>query len=313
MSSWRGHRRSSINNAQPFLPGLFSPKPTPAPSKKKPSSPGDRALCCAQTRLPLVFLAFLLCFLTIAGRLSFLTLGNSHNQATPIKAASGYTPVTARADIVDRHGTILATSLPTVLLMANTRHILDAKEAAAKLAQVLPNLEQDKLYQRLQTPNRYIILQRHLTPRQYYEVNKLGVAGLEFMPDESRIYPAGPLTAHVIGYTDIDNIGIAGLEKTLNQELQEKPYPISSSLDLRLQTILQRELSLAINEFKAAGAAGLIMDIETGEILSLVSLPDFDPQDVGHASNDALFNKATLGVYEMGSTFKLFNTALALN
>lgn len=313
MTQWRGKRSSSSHLSQPIIPGLFGQKIAPTPRRHSPSSPGESALTKAQTRLPLIFLIFCGCFLTIAGRLSFLALGNQPTEPNYVQAASGYAPVTARADIVDRHGTILATSLPTMLLMANTHNIMDPRKAAESLSRALPDLSVTKLYQAFTTHKRYIILRRHLTPRQYYAVNKLGITGLEFMPDESRIYPAGALTTHILGYTDIDNIGIAGLEKTLNQELQEKPHPIASSLDIRLQTVLHRELSLAIKEYKALGAAGIIMDVNTGEILSLVSLPDFDPQNIGNASNNALFNKATLGVYEMGSTFKLFNTAMALD
>ena len=157
------------------------------------------------------------------------------------------------------------------------------------------------------------MVKRHLTPKQYYEVNRLGIAGLEFHPDERRIYPAGNATAHVVGYTDIDDNGLAGIEKQFDTRLAQQEAPIALSLDLRVQGIMRSELQSAVTSFHAIGAAGLVMDISTGEILSMVSLPDFDPQHPGTASDDAKFNRDTLGVYEMGSTFKIFNTAMALD
>ena len=178
---------------------------------------------------------------------------------------------------------------------------------------MLPDLDQKKMNDALRDGKHCSMIKRHLTPRQYYEVNKLGVAGTEFRPDERRIYPAGNLTAHVVGYTDIDDNGLAGMEKSMDARLNENPEPLAISLDLRVQTILRQELAGAMSNYHAEAAAGLVMDINTGEILSMVSLPDFDPSHPGLASDAQLFNRDTLGVYEMGSTFKIFNTALALD
>ncbi len=315
MKSWRGSRRRTASPNQPLLPGLLGNlgASSSRTNKSRPSSPGEAALHLARSRLSLVFLGFCLFFIIAASRLTFLAINNDPHEPPIIQAASGYAPITARADILDRNGSLLATSLPTVMLMANTRNILDAKEAAHKLTSVLPDLDEKKIAHDFAKLKRYIVLKRHLTPRQYYAINKMGIAGLEFVPDESRVYPAGNITAHVLGYTDIDNIGIAGLEKTLNKTLMDNPNPVTTTLDIRLQTILHRELHNAIEEFEALGGAGLIMDVHTGEILSLVSLPDFDPQKAGKSKDEELFNKATLGVYEMGSTFKIFNTAMALD
>ncbi|HBM91129.1 MAG TPA: penicillin-binding protein [Rhodospirillaceae bacterium] len=315
MKSWRGSGRRKASLNQPLLPGLFGNLGTTSSRVKKshPSSPAEAALHLARSRLSLVLLGFSLFFIIASARLTFLAIDNDPHEPSVIQAASGYAPIIARADILDRNGSLLATSLPTVMLMANTRNIIDAKEAAHKLASALPDLDEEKLSHNFARLKRYIVLKRHLTPRQYYAINKMGIAGLEFVPDESRIYPAGNVTAHVLGYTDIDNIGIAGLEKTLNEKLMENPEPVTTTLDIRLQTILHRELQKAIEELEALGGAGLIMDVHTGEILSLVSLPDFDPQKAGKAKDKELFNQATLGVYEMGSTFKIFNTAMALD
>jgi len=252
-------------------------------------------------------------FLVVSGRLASLTMDNETQEPRMIHALTADLPVAARADIVDRKGTVLATSLPTVMLMADTRKILDAQEAAAKLAAVFPDINAEKLAGEIEETKRYVTIRRHVTPRQYYAINKMGIAGLEFVPDESRLYPSGALTAHILGYTDIDNKGIAGLEKSENDRLQNDQGALVTSIDLRLQTVLHRELAEAIETYHALGATGLIMDVNNGEILALVSLPDFDPQNAGNALDNSKFNRATLGVYEMGSTFKTFNTAMALD
>lgn len=315
MKSWQSHGRGNRTSGQPNLPGLFSNRTANSTTRngKPHASPNDFALIRAQARLILVAIAFCLFFVTVSARLVLLTIDNETHEPQLIQAASDELSVAARADIVDRNGTILARSLPTVMLMADTRKIIDAHEAAHQIATVLPEIEPEKLVKEIEQSKRYLTIRRHLTPRQYYAINKLGIAGLEFMPDESRIYPAGSVTAHILGYTDIDNNGLAGLEKGENTRLQKSQEPVTTSIDIRLQTILHRELSNAMNEYHALGAAGVIMDVNTGEILSLVSLPDFDPQSAGEADDNAKFNRATLGVYEMGSTFKTFNTALAFD
>ncbi|NTU76497.1 MAG: penicillin-binding protein 2 [Alphaproteobacteria bacterium] len=313
MTGWRSSKRrrtTSHPTRAPELPGLLDTPPRHA--RRNVITPGEYALDRARLRLVFVLFMFSIVFVVIAGRLTCLTLSNETAEAPVVQAASGKAPITGRADIVDRHGTVLATSLPTVTLSADPKKIISVDEAVNKLTSVLPDLDAPKLAEELRNAKRYVTIKRHLTPRQYAAINAMGIAGLEFSPDEVRIYPAGSVTAHVMGYTDIDNVGIAGLEKSQNAHL-EKPLPVATSLDLRLQTILHRELQNAVDEFRALGAAGLIMDSTTGEILAMVSLPDYDPQRAGSASDDAKFNRATLGVYEMGSTFKVFNTALALD
>jgi len=310
MTGWRSSRKK-YSFRQPSLPGLWdTPEKKPHP---RLSTPAEHALERARLRLSFVFLIFGIVYLVIGGRLTSLSLFNEAPEAPTIHAASGEMPTASRADLVDRNNIVLATSLPTVSLCADGKKILNSDEALEKLQSVLPDLDRNKLNEDLHSTKRCATIKRHLTPRQYYAVNKLGIAGLEFSPDEARTYPSGRLTAHVLGYTDIDSNGIAGLEKGLNDRLQQHPDPVVLSLDLRLQTILHRELNNALDEFHAIGGAGLVMDIATGEILSLVSLPDFDPMQAGNADDDAKFNRATLGVYEMGSTFKVFNTALALD
>ncbi|MDD5587123.1 MAG: penicillin-binding protein 2 [Alphaproteobacteria bacterium] len=310
MKGWRSSRKRPPAQ-QPTLPGLLDSPDRPA--RRRLTTPQEYALDRARLRLVFVLVMFGIVYAVIAGRLTSLTLLNDTAEPPPIHAASAEMPTASRADIVDRNGIVLATSLPTVSLCADAKKVISPGEVTEKLRSVLPDLDNKRLAEDLEGTKRCAMIKRHLTPRQYYDINKMGIAGLEFLPDETRIYPIGRLMSHVLGYTDIDNKGIAGLEKTLNERLEQQPDPVALTLDLRLQTILHRELGNAIDEFRAVGAAGLILDAQSGEILSLVSLPDFDPQHAGEASDDAKFNRATLGVYEMGSTFKVFTTAMALD
>jgi len=310
MRGWRSSRNRA-SSRQPSLPGLWDT--TPSKTHRRLSTPAEQALELARHRLVFVLLMFGIVYMAIAGRLASLSLSSDTPEPTFIHAASGDMPAASRANLTDRNGIVLATSLPTVSLCADGKRILDPDEAYGKLLNVLPDLDHEKLGEALHSPKRCAVIKRHLVPREYYEVNKLGLAGIEFSPYEARTYPSGSIMAHILGYTDIDSNGIAGMEKSLNGRLQQHPEPVALSLDLRLQTILHREISHAIDEFRAIGAAALVMDINSGEILAMVSLPDFDPMQAGKADDNAKFNRATLGVYEMGSTFKIFNTALALD
>lgn len=293
---------------QPNLPGVFTPT-----KSRRLATPHEQALDVARTRLVAAMAFFCVAFLVIAARLTFLTLFGEPPDINITHAQSGDESVTARADITDRNGVLLATSLPTVSLCADAKKILDPNAAAKQLLSALPDLDADKVNDDLHGAKHCIMIKRHLTPKQYYEVNRLGIAGLEFHPDERRVYPASNVAVHVVGYTDIDDKGIAGIERQFNTKLEQEETPLALSLDLRVQNIMRGELVTAMNTFHAVAAAGLVMDVRTGEILSLVSLPDFDPQHPNLASDDAKFNRDTLGVYEMGSTFKIFNTAMALD
>jgi cell division protein FtsI (penicillin-binding protein 3) len=299
------------NSREPELPGITSP--TKAPRSRRLATPHEQALDIAHNRCIAAMMLFAAAFLVIAGRLTFLSLLSEPPDVQQTMHATTSESVTQRADITDRNGVLLATSLPTMSLCADAKKIIDPAAAIKQLIVVLPELDTVRLKNDLNSDKHCVMVKRHLTPKQYYEVNKLGIAGLDFLPDERRIYPAGNVTAHVIGYTDIDDNGLAGAEKNFDAKLQQQDEPVALSFDLRVQNIMRNELVSAENNFHAIGAAGLVMDVKTGEILALVSLPDFDPQHAGNASDDARFNRDTLGVYEMGSTFKIFNTALALD
>lgn len=264
-------------------------------------------------RLVLLAFVFALAFLMIAVRLVNLTLLSNPGQAF---AERNYQqengPVSLRADITDRNGVLLATTLNTASLYADPALIEDPQAAARDLVAVLPELGYSDTLQKLQNGKRFVWLQRNLTPRQHYAVNALGYPGFQFKHETRRLYPHGAMVAHLTGYTDVDGHGIAGLEKSFDNILSKKHDPLALTIDIRLQHILHRELQDSIAAFSAKGGAGLIVDVNNGDILALVSLPDFDPHFPQKAATDQKFNRATLGVYEMGSTFKIFSIAAAL-
>ncbi|MBR9971124.1 peptidoglycan D,D-transpeptidase FtsI family protein [Magnetospirillum sulfuroxidans] len=277
----------------------------------------SRALDISRTRLLVTAVVFIGIFGIIAARMIDVAVLDA-NPAKPraLPQARIQDLEMGRADITDRSGAVLATSLPTVSLYARPQDMAEARvdmaDAARKLADALPDLEAEDVRARLITGKSFVYLRRNLTPRQQYDVNALGIPGLHFEKGERRVYPHGNLVAHVVGMTDIDNKGIAGIERHFDQRLTSDAAPLALSLDLSIQNVVRGELQKAVQQFNALGATGMVADVRTGELLAMVSLPDFDPNDPPAGSNEALFNRATKGAYEMGSTFKLFNTAMAL-
>ena len=217
-----------------------------------------------------------------------------------------------RADILDRNGEIIATSLPTVNLYANPKQIKNPQETAEKLDFIFPEIGYDVLLKRLSRKGAFVYLKHNLSPAQQSQVNALGIPGLEFENCEKRIYPHHNLFAHVLGYTDFDNKGISGLEKYLDERLTNSTKPVRLALDLGVQNTIRDELIAGVKQFKADGAAAILMDVNSGQVISLVSVPDFNPNMDIKSEDRAMFNFATKGVYEAGSVFKVFNTALCL-
>ncbi len=218
-----------------------------------------------------------------------------------------------RADVVDRNGVLLATNLSTASLFANPRKVIDPDDTARQLVAALPALREAEVARQLKSNRSFIWLQRNLTPRQQWDVISLGLPGIDFQSAETRVYPNGSLAAHIMGYVDIDNQGLAGVEETFDTTLQDNAAPLQLTIDARLQHVLRTELMGAMTEFNALGATGVVLDVRNGEVVAMTSLPDFDPNDGGNARDNQRFNRATLGVYELGSTFKIFNTAMALD
>jgi cell division protein FtsI (penicillin-binding protein 3) len=227
--------------------------------------------------------------------------------------AYDYGPHAARASITDRNGEILAISLPTAGLYANPREMIDAADTAHKLKAALASLDEDAVRTRLQSEKQFVYLARQITPRQELNINALGIPGVYFQPTERRHYPLGRVAAQVLGGVDVDGHGVAGVERFFDERLRNEPQPLALSLDVRVQAVVRDELSKSMAEFQAIGACGIVMDVRTGEVLAMVSLPDYDANDVGHATPDQRFNRAVTAMYEPGSTFKLQTASLALD
>ena len=292
---------------------------SPLPTSGKVELQGTRqaALEMGRNRLMVTGLVFVLLFSILGYRVVDLTVIREGAEPKLASTNPSQALVTGRNDITDRNGVLLATSLPTASITINSRDFLASGEnpekAAKKLKALLPSLDFAKTVKKLKSKRAYDYLKRNLTPTMQYKVNNLGIPGLNFERQERRVYPHGHLASHLLGMTDVDGNGIAGLEKRFDGQLRSLGEPLELSLDIRLQAILHEELTRATREFKAIGAAGVIMDVNTGELIAQVSLPDYDPNNLKTIKGDAAFNRATKGVYEMGSTFKLFTTAMALD
>ncbi|MGL4728221.1 MAG: peptidoglycan D,D-transpeptidase FtsI family protein [Bosea sp. (in: a-proteobacteria)] len=277
----------------------------------------------SQARIGLVMLGFGALFCVISGRL--VMLATSPAESVGLRRATAQATAAARPDIVDRNGQILATDIRTVSVFAEPRKIIDKDEAVELITAVLPDLNARELREKLNQKRGFAWIKRELTPRQQAEVHRLGIPGIGFVPENKRVYPNGVAAAHVLGYANIDNVGIAGMEKYIDsQGLQDLAgaglansssdlKSIQLSIDLRVQHALRDELAQAMTKFKAIAAAGAILDITTGEMIAQVSLPDFDPNDPGDPRDLAKINRINVGVYEMGSTFKALTTAMALD
>ncbi|MCP1334947.1 peptidoglycan D,D-transpeptidase FtsI family protein [Futiania mangrovi] len=272
------------------------------------------AMETGRNRMALAAVVFAAAFGVLGMRL--VDLGVLRDAGEPVAAAMTSQLSAGRADIVDRNGVLLATELPTASLFADARRVLDPADAARRLVRVLPELDEAQVLGRLDSRKAFVWIARALTPRQQEAVLNLGIPGLDFVREERRVYPQGRAAPHIVGFVDVDNRGIAGMEKAFEQALTDPERagkPLALSIDLRVQHILRDALAAQMSKHQAIGATGLVMDVRTGELLAMVSLPDFDPNQPAQFEPERLFNRATLGVYEMGSTFKIFNTAMALD
>ena len=255
---------------------------------------------------------FVMVFVAVALRMGYVSLLRDGAEPTQRVAVRGGTIHSDRADIVDRNGVVLATSVPVMSAFVNPRLLIDTSEAAKKIISALPEFKYEEMKTKLDSDRSFVWIKRGMTPREYNLVNRLGIPGLEFQGEERRIYPQGQAGAHVVGYDSIDNQGLGGIERFFDQQLQSG-QPVQLSIDLRLQRMVEEELARAVKKFSAIGAQSIVMDVTNGEILAMASLPTYDANNARTITNEALFNRATLGVYEQGSTFKIFNTAMALD
>jgi cell division protein FtsI (penicillin-binding protein 3) len=279
-----------------------------------------------RTRRRLVFSAigFGVLFVAVVLKLADATIVQPlppHRAERPIaalleapKPAQDVAMMARRASITDRNGEILAISLPTAALYANPRELIDPADVAHKLKLALPKLDEADIRARLsESGKQFVYLARQLSPREQLVVNALGIPGVYFEPTEHRRYPMGREAAQVLGGVDVDGHGVAGVERFFDQRLHDDPTPLRLSIDVRIQDVVRDELSRSMADFQAIGGCGIVMDVRTGEVLAMVSLPDYDANAVGSATTDERFNRAVTGMYEPGSTFKLQTAAMALD
>ena len=283
----------------------------------------DMGRARAEGRLLVLGVVFLCAFAMVGLKMSVIA---GSDPVEPRAAASGAQILAARADITDRNGRILATNLTTHALYAQPPLMIDQKRAAVELAKVFPDLDEERLIRQFTGERKFIWIKRRISPEQQQAVFDIGEPGLLFGPREMRLYPNGQVAAHVLGgagfgregVSSAEVIGVAGLEKALDAELRDPgrgDVPLALSLDLTVQAAVERVLEGGMRLMNAKGAAAVLMDINTGEIVSLASLPDFDPNDrpqplvQGDPGDSPLFNRAVQGVYELGSTYKIFTVA----
>ncbi len=284
----------------------------------------------ARMRLGILIAAFVVIYGVVAARLV------QYGLAEPVATAwinTGVNAVASRPDIVDRNGMLLATDLNMVSLYADPRRIVDPDEVVEKLATVIPNIDWRETHRRLRSDTGFQWLRRQLTPRQQADILDLGIPGIGFRPEKRRFYPGGPTASHIIGHVNVDNQGLAGMERYLDQQgladlravglASGAPLePVRLSIDLRVQNIVREVVVKAKSAYQAEAAGSVILDVETGEVLAMASVPDYDPNEPSRTLADGSidreyekgwFNRMSNATFEMGSTFKSFTLAMGLD
>ncbi|TNF61008.1 MAG: penicillin-binding protein 2 [Rhodobacteraceae bacterium] len=287
----------------------------------------DRARARAESRLLVLGLFFFCAFIVVGGRMGVLAMSEP---VEPVARAIGAPIAAQRADIVDRDGRILATNFETHSLYAQPPQLIDPLGAAKRLSEIFPDLDHDRLVRDFTGERKFVWIKRKISPEQKQAVHDIGEPGLMFGPREMRLYPNGRLAAHVLGGAGFGKegvnaaevIGIAGVEKQFDTYLRDPANggrPLELSLDLTIQAAAEQVLYGGMKLMNAKGATSILMDVHTGEVISVVSLPDFDPNDrprpptSGEPADSPLFNRAVQGVYELGSTLKIFAAAQAID
>lgn len=272
----------------------------------------------ARSRSFIVLGAFIFFYIIVAARVIDLSVIQSVVNKDPeiFEEARAVSPNEAvqkyRGDILDRNGVILARSLKTMSLYADPKMIENPISVAKDLNKIFPELPYGDLLQKLQSSKRFVWLKRDVTPEVQEQVLYVGHPGLSFQQETQRVYPQGSLTAHIVGTTGSEMQGLSGIEGSLDNLLGKTTEDINLTIDVRLQHALRKQMLETVKKHQAKGAAGIVMNVNSGEIIAAVSLPDFNPHFYNTSSDNEKFNKTTLGVYELGSTFKIFSTAALL-
>lgn len=281
---------------------------------------GARKAHGGRSRVFITMAVFFGIYATITGRLVYLGMQEPETG----QFFGGGRLAASRPDILDRNGQVLATDIKSASLFAEPRRIVDPDEAVELLSTVLPSLDYEQTYRKLTSGSGFAWLKREITPRQQNEILQLGIPGIGFRPEKRRFYPGGPTASHILGLVNIDNEGIAGMEKYVDgQGLADlratglvsasSLAPVNLSIDLRVQHIVRDEIASAMERYHAIAAGAVVLNVNTGEILAMASVPDFDPNNPFNAHEKDRLNRMSAGVYEMGSTVKSFTTAMVLD
>lgn len=308
----------------------FTVQSRSSPKISKFRGAADRRKRDARQRLTFIIAGFVVMYLGVGARLV------QYGVAEPIATGSinfNANAVASRPDVLDRNGELLATDINTVSLYAEPRRIVDADEVVEKLASVLPNLDWDDTYRKLQSGSGFQWLRRQLTPRQQSDILALGIPGIGFRPEKRRFYPGGVTASHIVGHVNIDNLGLAGMERYIDQQgyadlravgltNDTRLEPVRLSIDIRVQHIVREVAARAMKEYQAEAAGAVILDVETGEVVAMASVPDYDPNQPSRLLPDGnvdkeyekgWFNRISNATFEMGSTFKSFTLAMGLD
>lgn len=282
------------------------------PQRTRHAGARQTSIVLAHQRLMLLMLLFMGAAAVIALRLVWLNFdaGNGHASTGPIGLA-------ARGDIVDRNGEVLARTIEAWSIGIHPNKLLGRPEDIARsLAQLMPERSEAEYLAILKSGRNFTYLRRRAMPELVAAVNALGEPGMAYAREPERLYPQTTLAAHVIGYTDFDGRGVMGMERVLNETFADpatRGKPVALSIDKRVQAAMESELSAAMSNLQAIGATGLVMDVATGEVVAMVSLPVFNPNRSGEAAPEARRNNVTQSVYELGSTFKPLTMANAID
>ncbi|MDF3853098.1 peptidoglycan D,D-transpeptidase FtsI family protein [Paracoccus sp. P2] len=281
----------------------------------------------ARTRLFFMSCAFALAFGTVGAKMGVLA---ASQPSEPRVQTTGAQIISQRADITDRHGRVLATNLLTHSLYAHPQQMVEPERAARELVRIFPDLDIERLNKDFTGKRTFVWIKKKISPEQMQAVHDIGEPGLLFGPREMRLYPNGHIAAHILGgatfgkedVASAEVVGVAGVEKAFDHWLRDPANdgaPLALSLDLTVQAAMEEVLGNGMKVMNAKGATGILMEVKTGEILAMASLPDFDPNDrprpllKGDPSDSPLFNRAVQGQYELGSTFKIFPVAQAID
>ena len=280
--------------------------------RESPPAEAPSGMALTYYRLMLVMLIFVGVTALIGARLAFLQVFTDRSGAAQL--ANPLLP--ARGDIVDRNGVPLARTIDAWSIGLHPRRVIgDRRQLAQQLHLLMPERSAAQYRALLNARSNYLYLARRAVPELVAAVNALGEPGIVFNREPERLYPQTAMAGHVLGWTDMEGHGVAGMERVLDRRLldaAQRGEPAALSIDSRVQALLETELATAVTAMAAEGGTGIILDVRTGEVIAMASAPTFNPNDAGRSDPSALYNRATMGVYELGSTFKPLTIAAAM-